>query len=251
MKRWRFLLPALAGAWLAAAPAAAATGGSGGPPRAPAVRILSPLAGEVLRGGSEAILAWEPAGPIDPAIEEWEAFVSVDGGATYPVRITPHLDLDLRRVSFPVPRLPSGNVRILLRLGDEHREVPVEVAGRLAIAGGAGPLLAGAVTTLAAGERPRPDDLGVVAWVAGSRRGEHRESVVSAPPAQGLGGVAVPTGARAPAAVESGAEPPRPVPPAPRSGLASRPAAPSRPIPAGPRSAPARSLLLQTVRLNR
>ncbi len=247
MKLARLLLPVLAGACLAAPPA---TARAEEPAPAPEVRVLSPAAGEVLRGGAEAVLAWEPAGPLDPAIEEWEAFLSVDGGATYPIRVTPHLDLDLRRVSFPVPRLPSEDVRILLRLGDERREVPVEVPLRLAIAGGAGPLLSGAGTTLAAGERPRPDDLGVVAWVAGSRRGERMETVVSAPPARGLGGVRVPSGARLAAAAEGGNEPPRPAPPAARTGPASRPAAPCRTLPADPRSTPARSILLQTARLN-
>ncbi len=247
MQVMRRLLPVVAGVCLAAAPAAAMPREF---PAAPAVRLLAPAGGQVLRGGGEATLAWEPAGPLDPAIEEWEAFLSVDGGASYPVRITPHLDLDLRRVSFPVPRLPSADVRILLRLGDERDEVPVVVPVRFAISGGAGPLLSGASITLAVGERPRPDDLGVVAWVAGSRRGEHLEIVVAAPPARGLGGVHVPAGAHTAAAAESGSEVHRPVPPAPRSGLGSRPAAPSRPTPTSPRSVAARSILLQTARRN-
>lgn len=248
MSSLRLLVPALAGVCLAAAPGVATASAA---PSAPAVRILSPAPGEVLRGGSEATLAWEPAGPVDPRIEEWEAFLSVDGGATYPVRITPHLDLDLRRVSFPVPRLPSKDVRILLRLGDERREVPVELPVRLAIGGGAGPLLSGAVTAVGDGERPRRGDLGVVAWVAGTRRGGRLETVVAAPPVQGLAGVRPPSWARGPAAAEGGNEPPRPAPPAPRTGAAARPAPPELPISAGPRAAPARSLLLQTSRLNR
>ena len=40
--------------------------------------------------------------------EEWEAFLSFDGGATYPVRITPHLDLELRRVRWQVPAIPTS-----------------------------------------------------------------------------------------------------------------------------------------------
>ncbi len=245
------LLPVLAGVCLAAAPAAAWAGEpSAAPLVAPSVRLLSPAAGEELQGGSEATFAWEPAGPLDPGIEEWEAFLSVDGGATYPIRITPHLDLDLRQVRFPVPRLPSGDVRILLRLGDEHREVPVVVPSRLAIAARPGPLLPAASVALGAGERPRPDDLRVVAWVAGSRRGEHLETVVAAPPVRGMGGVRTSPDARSASPADGGSEAPRPSPPAPRSGLGSRPAPPVRPVPVGPLPAPARSILLQTARRN-
>ena len=251
MQFMRRLLPVLAGVCLAAAPAAAWAGEPAAAPlAAPSVRLLSPAAGQVLEGGTDVTLAWEPAGPLDPRIEEWEAFLSVDGGATYPIRITPHLDLDLRRVSFPVPRLPSAYVRILLRLGDERREVPVAVPSRLAIAARPGPLLPSAAVALGAGERPRRDDLGVVAWVAGSRRGEHLETVVAAPPVRGMGGVRTPPEARAASPADGGSEPPRPAPPAPRTGLGSRPASPARPVPAAPHAAPARSILLQTSRLN-
>jgi hypothetical protein len=42
------------------------------------------------------------------AAVEWEAFLSLDGGRTYPVRITPHLDLSIRRrFHFQVPAFPT------------------------------------------------------------------------------------------------------------------------------------------------
>src|SRR3954454_20904729 len=92
-----------------------------------AVELLAPQAGATLAAGSEAELAWTPGAGFSrlPDAEEWEAFLSLDGGATYPVRITPHLDQDLRRVRFRVPDLPAADARILLRFGDERRETVV------------------------------------------------------------------------------------------------------------------------------
>src|ERR1043165_4959627 len=87
------------------------------------IRLVAPRAGATLAAGSTAELEWAPNEPFAdlPQVEEWEAFLSVDGGATYPVRITPHLDQDLRRIQFQVPSLPTADARILLRFGDERR----------------------------------------------------------------------------------------------------------------------------------
>src|ERR1700712_2541253 len=89
-----------------------------------AVELLAPRAGATLAAGSEAELAWTPGAGFSrlPDAEEWEAFLSLDGGATYPVRITPHLDQDLRRVRWQVPPIPAADARLLLRFGDEREE---------------------------------------------------------------------------------------------------------------------------------
>src|SRR5262249_7672187 len=122
-------LAVLALAVLAAAPAAAMR-------QEPLlVRLLAPEAGEVLTGGATAELAWAPQGPVeglDP-VEEWAAVLSFDGGATYPVRITPHLDRDLRRFRWQVPAIPTRDARLLLRFGDERRETYVELPQRFTI----------------------------------------------------------------------------------------------------------------------
>src|SRR4051812_30573407 len=99
------------------------------------VRLLVPADGTVLQAGSTAVLEWAPlAGPArQERWEEWEAFFSLDGGATYPFRITPHLDRDLRRVTFKVPRFPTRNGRLLLRVGDERRELAIELPQRFTI----------------------------------------------------------------------------------------------------------------------
>src|SRR6185436_14051897 len=82
----------------------------------------APRAGEVLRGGATATLAWSAASSLPPFVEEWEAFLSVDGGRYYGYRITPHLEIDRRRFTFEVPNVETESARILLRAGDERRE---------------------------------------------------------------------------------------------------------------------------------
>jgi hypothetical protein len=147
------------------------------------VHLVAPRAGATLAAGSTAELEWAPGERFADLqkVEEWEAFLSLDGGATYPVRITPHLDQDLRRVRFQVPTLPSRDARILLRFGDEDRETAVELPERFAIAASPAlrtlPLAQPAFTP---GEPALPGHAGVVAWVEGSRRGGGLRQVVAA-----------------------------------------------------------------------
>jgi hypothetical protein len=156
-----------------------------GMPAAPGpVELTAPRAGETLRAGDTVELAWAPRESLGHA-EEWEAFLSFDGGATYPVRITPHLDLALRRVRWQVPAIPTHDARLLLRFGDERQETRVELPQRFAIAAApwAAPLFGGAARRAALpGEPALPGRPGVVAWVEGSRRGGALRAVVAAPP---------------------------------------------------------------------
>jgi hypothetical protein len=143
------------------------------------VRLVAPAAGATLAAGDTAELEWAPLAGFDrlAEVEEWEAFLSLDGGATYPVRITPHLDQDLRRIRWQVPPFPSRDARILLRFGDEHRETAVEVPARFSIAAppaglpGLGSVLSFASRSVTRGEPALPGHAGVVFWVEGSRRG--------------------------------------------------------------------------------
>src|SRR4051794_40882460 len=150
------------------------------------VRLVAPQAGATLAAGSTAELEWAPGPGLAglPHVEEWEAFLSLDGGATYPLRITPHLDQDLRRVRFQVPPIPTPDARILLRFGDERHETAFELPGRFAIAGS--PVSDSAFTfsrqAASAGEPVLPGRAGVVAWVEGSRRGGGLRQVVAAAP---------------------------------------------------------------------
>jgi hypothetical protein len=176
------------------------------------VRLLAPTSGTVLQAGATAILEWAPlAGPAgQERWEEWEAFFSLDGGTTYPFRITPHLDRDLRRVSFKVPRFPTRNGRLLLRVGDERRELAIELPQRFTIA--VPPETRGAwldlhQATLRRGEPARPGEAGVLAWVEGPRQGGPTREVVAAEPPRAVPSLSFPTGILFPAAVAAAAPP--------------------------------------------
>jgi hypothetical protein len=174
----RSCLLALAGLLCASLPAAAA----------PPVRLLAPAPADAatLRAGTLAEIAWEPLEAFErlEEAEEWEAFLSLDGGAHYTLRITPHLDGGLRRVLWRVPATPTNDARILLRFGDEHRETAVELPQRFAIAASPGsPLdLEPVRVSLRRGEPALPGQEGVVAWVEGDRHGGAARPVVAAEP---------------------------------------------------------------------
>jgi hypothetical protein len=152
----------------------------------PGIRLVAPADGEALSAGSFAELAWEPAASFDrlAQIEEWEAFLSLDGGAHYTVRITPHLDRGLRRVLWQVPAAPTRDARLLLRFGDERRETVLELPQRLTITAPPAPRFdfAPVRRALARGEPALPGEAGVVAWVEGNRRGGSARQVVAAEP---------------------------------------------------------------------
>ena len=141
-------------------------------------RLVSPAAGDELVAGSFATIEWEglalPEGTV-----EWEAFLSLDGGRTWPLRVTPHLDISIRRFTLRVPDLPTREARILLRFGDERREVGMEAPQRFSIAPAAFPLPHNRVRVLSRGERARDGDEGVVVWVQGSRSGGGLREVVA------------------------------------------------------------------------
>jgi len=124
----------------------------------------------VLRGGAFATVERPAALPANA--EEWEAFLSFDGGHYYAVRITPHLDVARRQFTWVVPNVDTTNARILIRAGDEHRETLYESPERFAIVRDARAELPRSVVVPAAhGEAARDGDPGVVAWTDGDRSG--------------------------------------------------------------------------------
>lgn len=136
------------------------------------VELLRPADGEVLEAGREATVAWRAVRDLAAeGIREWEAFLSFDGGRHWPVRVTPHLDADRPSFRFTVPAVASDDVRLMLRFGDEVREVGYVLPLRLRTVvppGARTPLAAPAVGP---GEAARPGAPGVVLWVEGSRDG--------------------------------------------------------------------------------
>lgn len=206
----RLLCRTLALAWLALTGAARVSATAETAPAVPPVRLEAPRHGAELQAGSVAVLAWEPLGPFDllPEVQEWEAFLSLDGGAHYPIRITPHLDRDLRRVFWQVPHFPTRDARLLLRFGNEHRETALELPERFAISGTA-PLQAWTTSRAASpGEPARPGDAGVVVWTEGTRHGGSSRQVIAW---EGLGFATAPSVAPA-AAGELAIESEDPVP---------------------------------------
>lgn len=145
-------------------------------------RLVSPADGAELLAGSEVTIEWEgvdlPAGAV-----EWEAFLSVDGGRTWPLRVTPHLDLSIRRFAFRVPGFPTRDARLLLRFGDERTEVGWELPQRLAISGNlfreSWPVSSSLISLRGRGERAHPEDPGTVVWIEGSRDGGGLREVVA------------------------------------------------------------------------
>jgi hypothetical protein len=97
---------------------------SAAPPR---VTLLAPRADERVAGGRETTLAWS-APNLPERAEEWEAFLSLDDGAHYPIRLTPHLDTHIRTFRWRVPNVAASRARLLLRFGDESHEEIVEPA---------------------------------------------------------------------------------------------------------------------------
>lgn len=134
------------------------------------LRLTSPANGTVLSAGALVELAWEPGKDLAQFSEarEWEAFLSLNGGKTFPLRITPHLDLDQRRILFRVPQVAADDVRILLRVGDEKEERSQHVPSSWSIAATSSyplPINSRARQAAFRGEAARAGDEGVWSWM--------------------------------------------------------------------------------------
>jgi hypothetical protein len=139
----------------------------------------------LLRGGSFATVE-RPAALPDNA-EEWEAFLSLDGGHYYAVRITPHLDVARRQFTWIVPNVETKNARILIRAGDERRETLYESPATFAIVRDAhAQLPPRAVVPSANAEAARDGDPVVVSWTDGDRSGGALAQRWAAPAREGL-----------------------------------------------------------------
>jgi hypothetical protein len=128
-------------------------------------------AGTVLRGGSLATIEWS-AVALPANAEEWEAFLSLDGGTYYAFRITPHLDIARRQFTWLVPNVDTKNARILIRTGDERRETLHELPATFEIVRDVhAEVPRRTIVPAAQGEAARSGDPGVVAWTDGDRAG--------------------------------------------------------------------------------
>jgi hypothetical protein len=103
---------------------------AGEPPRI-TIRVLEVEAGTVLRAGQTTALRF-PGTPYEA--DEMELVLSVDGGASFPIRVTRRLSPSARGFSWRVPNLPIARARIALRVGSKRSgEVIREMSGELRI----------------------------------------------------------------------------------------------------------------------
>jgi hypothetical protein len=139
--------------------------------RADAPRLVAPAVGTTLHGGSFAELRWSAA-HLPGGAEEWEAFLSVDGGKYYAFRITPHLDIDRQRFTFIVPNVDTHDARILIRTGNEVHESHFEIPGSFSIVrdSNAEQVLP-RLSQFGRGEAARDGDPAVLSWTDGERNG--------------------------------------------------------------------------------
>jgi hypothetical protein len=137
------------------------------------VELIAPRAGAVLEGGRETVIEWS-AGSLPKHAEEWEAFLSLDGGGYYAVRITPHLNAGIRSFTWRVPNVAAAQARILIRVGDEREERAIEFPQNFRIVPGAVSVVPGVlavITTEGRGESALPAAPPIVEWVSGDRSG--------------------------------------------------------------------------------
>lgn len=143
----------------------------------PAIGLVEPARGATLRGGGFASVSWTALRPFES--EEWEAFLSIDGGRYYAVRLTPHLDIAVRTFTFLVPNVDSDDVRILIRTGDERNETIADFPQRFSIR--ASRAIEFPARSLSRGpEAARPGDDVVVQWNGGFGRAESSTPAESA-----------------------------------------------------------------------
>ncbi len=97
-------------------------------------RLIAPAAGAALRAGEVVTVRWTP---VDRGVEEFELLLSLDGGLTFPLRLTEMLDPGSTSYVWHVPNLPSGAARLRLRVGVEGRELLLPPGPEFTVAGDA------------------------------------------------------------------------------------------------------------------
>lgn len=106
-------------AWAALAILVASSPVAGSP-----ARVETPTAGAEVVIGSLVEVSWRA---LPPQAKEMELYLSLDGGATYPLRLTPQLPPGLDRLRWCVPNLPTPAARLRMRVGIPGRgEVDAE-----------------------------------------------------------------------------------------------------------------------------
>lgn len=83
-------------------------------------KLISPKAGDVLYPGQHVTIQWESALPeVDLTWCEVEIYLSLDGGRTNAVRLTPQLDPRIGYYDWTVPNLPTTAAVLDIHFGCE------------------------------------------------------------------------------------------------------------------------------------
>jgi hypothetical protein len=83
-------------------------------------QLISPTAGQVLYPGQQVRVEWTAAlPPVNLQSCEMEIWLSLDGGRTFTMRITPSLDPKARFFYWTVPNTPTKTAVLDIRFGCE------------------------------------------------------------------------------------------------------------------------------------
>lgn len=110
--------------WRSAATAAIMGLAACGAARAEGFRTPTPASR--LEPGAAARVQWEPRGNAS-RFDEMELVLSLDGGSTFPIRVTRALAAGTTEWTWRVPSLPTAHARLALRAGEEERPEAEEV----------------------------------------------------------------------------------------------------------------------------
>ena len=92
------------------------------PPPSFSPTLISPTAGQVLYPGQKIKVEWTTSMPNPikwPSYCEIELWLSLDGGRTYTMRITPSMDPNTRFFYWTVPNTPTNSALLDIRFGGE------------------------------------------------------------------------------------------------------------------------------------
>ena len=92
--------------------------------------FLSPSHGEALAPGAVVQVEWRSAceSDIPPGFDEAELVLSLDGGLTYPIRVSRELDPCESTLSWRVPAIATDSARLALRMGEANDGESEELA---------------------------------------------------------------------------------------------------------------------------
>jgi hypothetical protein len=82
--------------------------------------FLSPSAGDRLPAGATVSIVWTLNRSSLEGKDEMELVLSLDDGASFPIRVTGRIEVEARSGSWRVPALPTRHARIALRAGDDE-----------------------------------------------------------------------------------------------------------------------------------